>query len=106
MFGLFRPPQVNIRRRVPQHALGACLAVERYAEALLDDLSEVQRTHALAFILSVWARNSRASGAFQLSQFSFRRIQNAGESSAKSLSASARQRTDEVLEELREKGLI
>jgi hypothetical protein len=97
---------MNIRRRVPKHALGACLAVERFAEAQLNDLNDAQRTHALAFILSVWARESRASGAFQLSVFSYRRMQNAGERSAKLLSALARQRADEVLGELKKKGLI
>jgi hypothetical protein len=106
MFGLIKPFHMFFRRRLPQDALGACLNVEKYAEAQLHELSEAERTHALAFILSVWARDNRVSGASKLSIFFFRRILEAGERSAKLLSPFARQRADAVLEELRDKGLI
>jgi len=32
MFGLFNPPYVNIRKKLPQHSVVTCLAVESYVE--------------------------------------------------------------------------
>jgi len=72
----------------------------------LDDLSQIQRHHAVALVLSVWACNSAVAGKFQLSLFNYRWIQNAGTNSANALPAHLQTRAVSVIEELIEKRLI
>lgn len=104
--GLFSPPRVNILKRIPQHAMLEAHAIETYADMQLDDLQQVQRHHAVAFVLSVWACNSSMAGKFQLSQLDFSWIQNAGMNSTKALSSHLHDRIASVVEELIDKGLI
>ena len=104
--GLFDPPHVNIRKRVPQHALVAFAAIESFAAMKLEDLKPKQQACALAVVLSAWTCNSALTGAFQLSQFNFNLTQNAETNCFNVLSPKNQQRTIAILEELEAKGLL
>ena len=106
MFGLFKTPRINIRKKIPQYALTGFHAVESYADVHLADLQEVQRNHAVAYIVSVWACNTAMTGDFHLSQFTYRSIQKTGMLSLQMLSTDFQNRANGVVGELMKQGLI
>ena len=72
----------------------------------MNDLPSVQRHHAVALVLSIWACNSAMVGKFQLSQSEYRWIQNAGINSAKMLPRHLERRATDIVGELIKRGLV
>lgn len=69
--------------------------------------NEVQREHAIAFVISVWACNCAMNGAFQLSQYDYELIRNTGNACFNFLAEGInREGTVMVVEKLAEAGLI
>lgn len=106
MFGLFKPPRYHIKKRIPMNGMLHFTAVEVFADMELGDLPEVQREFAVAFVLSVWACNTAMAGGFQLSQFDYRAIQNAGMNAVRALPKNLQNRAEAVVDALIEKGTI
>ncbi len=83
MFGLFDPPRIKIRKRLPVNAhpwfddflstLNVYLTIQGGAFFSPND-----KECAIGTIMSVWACNTCMSGKFQLSDFNYRYVQNMG----------------------------
>ena len=106
VFGLFRTPRDNVRRRIKQEDYMLLAAVESYSNLQLNHLPRLQEQYAVGFILSVWACNSASSGNISLSQFDYRYIKNLGMNCANLLSSDIQNRVEHIIDELIESGLV
>ena len=106
MFGLFRAPRNNIRKRVDRNNHILLVAVETFAELKLQNVPKNQMEYAIGFILSVWACNSVSSGNISLSSWDYRFIKNLGMNCANRLSSDIQLQVEEILDELIESGLV
>jgi hypothetical protein len=106
MFGLFDPPHVKIAKHLPSDTRTAQAAIEAYADIQLVGLTGNSKDYALGIILSVWAFNSAATGAFHLSERDLTYIRNLGGNCARFLGDDNLPIATSVIDDLIEKGMI
>jgi hypothetical protein len=106
MFGIFQPPLFHIKKRIPQHAFGDLTTVETFGQKRLEDLPEMHRQYAFAFIVSVWACNSAMAGKFQLAHKDYLFIQRSGMNAVGWLKKPIADRAGAIVDELKASGLI
>ena len=98
--GIFDPPRVNFRKKIPDSQRFLFITMETAAEAMLFDWSSQRREFALAFIMSVWVFHACDQGILQLSDWDRRFIVNTGRTAGNSLSEFELARVKQIIAEL------
>ena len=106
MFGLFRTPRDQVKKRVGRDAYIALSSVETYSDLQLQYLRGNKKEYAVGVILSMWACNSASASHFILSDYDYRFIRNLGNNCANRLSPDVQVSVGQIIEELIDKGLI
>jgi hypothetical protein len=106
MFGLFDPPNVVIRKRLPRSAHLMFDLIESAAATELSHVKLTRQSYMLGAIMSVWACNNCTAGHIMLSDFNFRYVQNLGTSCFTRLSESEQHMVAEILDSLKEKSIL
>jgi hypothetical protein len=101
-----RSPLARVRKRIPPHARSQLTTVEAAGVARLQGLTGREAQYALAFIASVWARNSALAGRFPMTNRDYMFIQRCGITWVERLPPAARKQAREVVDDLKETGLI
>lgn len=101
-----RSPLTRVRKRIPADARAALARVEAAGGARLRGLSEREAQYAIAFIASVWARNSALAGRFPMTNRDYMFIQRCGVAWAERLPPAAQGRARAVVSDLKASGLI
>jgi hypothetical protein len=82
------------------------MAVEAAGVARLRGLTRRQAKYALAFIASVWARNSALAGRFPMTNRDYMFVQRCGVAWVERLPPAARKQAQAVVDALKAAGLI
>lgn len=96
--GLFDPPYVNVRKRLPQEALVTFAYIEKLVTAELQEFDKRQQIHALGYVMSLWVcQTASRNGTFELSPFNFRYTENTARNSFALMTPNARQWVNEAI---------
>jgi len=95
--GLFTKPSENVRKRVPDNAVGELDRLKTQAYKAFSGYSPTRREYMLGLTLAFWVINECDNGRIRLSNWNHRYLYNHAKNCGKALSDNERREAEQFL---------